>query len=129
MKFNLEYLKQFEKPAVLCKTEDEALILCNEVYRLYPELMKHYWERGETKWHLTDNKEGVCYAPHIYDRLAKCMQLSPKHYWVKHGYTIIPFQDLYYEIADYGEIHTPCLTIDYLLREEGILCTTSMIMS
>lgn len=98
---NFSTLKWLGKVAVHCATEQDAQTLVNEMWAQHPELM-NCWRRGETKWDWY--KKDTCYAPHIYDGGVSCLQFCHSIYWVKEGYTIVPFEELLMPITDLGEI-------------------------
>lgn len=94
-------LKDLGKVAIHCATERDAETLLNEMWAQHPELMDH-WRHGETKWDWY--KKNTCYAPHIYDGRASCLQYCSSEYWVEEGYTIVTFEELLMPVVDLGEI-------------------------
>lgn len=105
-------LEHLGKVAIHCVTERDAEKLLQEMWSQHPELMR-YWNRTDTKWHLYESH--TCYALHIYDREAECMQYCNTEYWLAEGYSIIPFDDLTITHQDFGEIETGDASLSILL--------------
>lgn len=93
-------IKDLGKVAIHCKSEHDAVTLLKEMWAQHPERMDH-WSHTNTKW--DTYKEDTCYAPHIYDRGAHCMQYCNTAYWLSEGYRIIQFEEIALCKQDFGE--------------------------
>lgn len=105
-------LEHLGRVAVHCAREEDAEELLQEMWNQHPELMRH-WNRVDAKWGLYGSD--TCYALHIYDKRAECMQYCRSNYWINEGYSIIPFGDLLAEQHDLGEIDVGDVSISILL--------------
>ena len=106
-------LKDMGKVVIQCRLEDDATILVEEMWKQYPELMNH-WSRDDIKWRLY--KDDTCYAPHIYDGEASCMQYCNTSYWISEGYLVIQFETLTAAKQDFGEFEKSSIDLLDLWR-------------
>lgn len=112
VELDLTILSRYGMVAVHCNTEEKASRFVNAMCDQYPNATTG-WRDRETKWYWYGAEQ--CYAPHVFDGFNHGkMQFCRKEYWVQHGYTVIPFDELI--VRDFGDVSPPSIPIDMLFE-------------
>lgn len=102
-------LSCIQKAAIIIQNKEQLATIERKMRADHPALMD-LWRPGElSDFELLEDDEfdwdgPVCVAPHIYDSLSTCLQVSDAKYWEERGYTLIDFGMLVEEPKDFGEI-------------------------